>query len=204
MRGRKCHAEAFGLRKIRDSSVMYLRRNRIEGSIIGLYRATNRRDRINLSKFKSQVSSLFLYENSPLSSSSTSVLKIVIKKYVRTTLGIIRAHWSLRSLVQPLIDASCYCLSIPRKCLREMHGPCEMICTIGNDKALDKSYKSDGLAVFFFFFFFVINWSISCALIGAFHTAYKTTALIHGSRTKNRKLKNLSLNLHYESNLSRE
>lgn len=162
MRGRKCHAEAFGLRKIRDSSVMYLRRNRIEGSIIGLYRATNRRDRINLSKFKSQVSSLFLYENSPLSSSSTSVLKIVIKKYVRTTLGIIRAHWSLRSLVQPLIDASCYCLSIPRKCLREMHGPCEMICTIGNDKALDKSYKSDGLAVFFLFFF---SWSIGRSLV---------------------------------------
>ena len=38
-------------------------------------------------------------------------------------------------------------LEYPHKCLREMHGPCEMICTIGNDKALDKSYKSDGLAV---------------------------------------------------------
>lgn len=128
---------------------MYLLRNRIKGSVIGLYRTTSRRDRINLSKFKVFEFFLFsfsLYENSPISS-STSVLKIVIKKYVRTTLGITRAHWSLRSLVQPLIDASCYCLSILVNVFAKMHGPCEMICTIGNDKALDKSYKSDGLAV---------------------------------------------------------
>jgi len=33
MRGRKCHAKAFALRKIRDPSVKYLLRNRIKGSV---------------------------------------------------------------------------------------------------------------------------------------------------------------------------
>jgi len=33
MRGRKCHAKAFALRKIRDPSVKYLLQNRIKGSV---------------------------------------------------------------------------------------------------------------------------------------------------------------------------
>lgn len=57
-------------------------------------------------------------------------------------------HWISSELIKKSGPALNRCfvllLEYPRKCLREMHGPCEMICTIGNDKALDKSYKSDG------------------------------------------------------------
>lgn len=64
-------------------------------------------------------------------------------------------------------------LEYPRKCLREMYGPCEMICTIGNvtKRSISRIKVSD--------LPFVINWSISCALIGASHSLQDNT-VIHG------------------------
>lgn len=89
-------------------NIYFETKSRVESIITQTTRDYWSKGRMNL---QIQISSSF-YESSFTSPfSSVSVLKIAIKKYVPTAFGT-RAHWSLRSLVQPLIDASCYCLNI--------------------------------------------------------------------------------------------